>query len=91
MISPTKKEDSVLFDFKNTENIENCKEKLKALSWIYYKPRAQDADIIPNLPSVLIVHPVNLEVGKEFGASHKFKVRKGACYLGVYIGDNKSK
>ena len=37
------------------------------------------------------MHLENIEVGKMFGLGHGFKVCLGACYLGVYIGDNKSK
>ena len=40
--------------------------------------------------SVLIVHPENLEDGKEFGARHGFKVFTGARYLGGYIRDDES-
>ena len=36
--------------------------------------------------SVLIVHPENLEAGKEFGACHGFKVFTVARYLGVTSG-----
>ena len=39
----------------------------------------------------LIIHLVNLEAGKYFGTRHGFKVCTGACYLGVYIGDEESK
>ena len=41
--------------------------------------------------SVLILHPDNLEAGKEFGASPGFKVCTSTHYLGGYIGDNESK
>ena len=41
--------------------------------------------------SVLIVHPENLEAGKEFDTCHGFKVCKGTLYLGGYIGDDDSK
>ena len=41
--------------------------------------------------SVLIVHLENLEARKVFGARHRFKVCMDACYLGGYIGNNKSK
>ena len=41
--------------------------------------------------SVLIVHPENLESGKEIRARHVFRVCMSACYIWGYIGDNKSK
>ena len=41
--------------------------------------------------SVLFVHPVNLETGKEFGARQVFKVCTGALYPGSYIRDGESK
>ena len=41
--------------------------------------------------SVLIVHLENLEARKVFVARHRFKVCMNACYLGGYIGDEKSK
>ena len=41
--------------------------------------------------SVLIVRSENFEAGKVFRARHRFKVCKGAPYLGGYIRDNKSK
>ena len=41
--------------------------------------------------SVLILHPENIEVRKEFGAHHILKVCKSADYLGGYIQGDKSK
>ena len=41
--------------------------------------------------SILIVQLKNLQVGKVFRARHGFSVCMSACYLGGYIGDNKSK
>ena len=41
--------------------------------------------------TVLIVHPNKLAAGKEFGLCNSFKVYKGTCYLGGFIGDDKSK
>ena len=41
--------------------------------------------------SLLILHPDNIKVRKEFGAHHGFKLCMGACYLGGYIGDDESK
>ena len=43
------------------------------------------------IKSVLILCPDNLEAGKVFGRRHGFRVCTGACYLGGYIGDDKSK
>ena len=40
--------------------------------------------------SLLIMHPENIETGKDFGAHHGFRVCTGARYLGGYIGDNES-
>ena len=40
---------------------------------------------------LLIVHPENLEAGKEFGARHRFKVCTGTRYLRGYIEDDKYK
>ena len=40
---------------------------------------------------VLIVHPDNLKSGKMFVLCHGFKVCTGACYLGLFIGDDESK
>ena len=37
------------------------------------------------------MHPENLEAGTLFGMCHGFKVCTGACYLGGYIRDYKSK
>ena len=41
--------------------------------------------------SVLIVHPENLESGKELWARHGFKMYTGPRYLGGYIGDDETK
>ena len=41
--------------------------------------------------SVRVVHPENLDSGKQFGARHGFKVCTGAHDIGRYIGDGKSK
>ena len=41
--------------------------------------------------SIMTVHPNNIKAGKLFGRCHGFKVCTGACYLSVYIGDEKSK
>ena len=41
--------------------------------------------------SVLIVHPENLESGKEFSTRRIFKVCAGSLYLGGYIRDDNSR
>ena len=41
--------------------------------------------------SILAVHPKNFKSGYIFGRRHVFKVCTGARYLGVYIGDDKSR
>ena len=40
---------------------------------------------------ILIIHPDNLESGRDFRARHGFKVCTGTRYLGGYIGDDESK
>ena len=40
---------------------------------------------------ILIIRPENLVDVKVFGSRHRFKVCTGKHYLGVYIGDDKSK
>ena len=37
------------------------------------------------------MQPDNLAAGKGFGLRHRFKVFMGAHYLGIFIGDDKSK
>ena len=40
---------------------------------------------------LLIVHPDNIETGKQFGLRHKFTVFASARYLGGLNGDGDSK
>ena len=39
----------------------------------------------------MIIHLNNIEAGKLSGLRHGFKACTGACYLGGYIMDDKSK
>ena len=56
------------------------------------KRNVPDQGYYPNPnKSVIVVHLNNIKLGELFYASHRFRVCTGACYIGGYIMDDKSK